>query len=199
MIDTVLAWSIETWVAIFAAFVACVSAALSYRSSTIAREHLAIHKQTWEGARPNAAIHLIDSFRYRAVNSQQDFYVHCLSIENKSSEQNSVVGVEMRLPIIRGDIESVAVFAPTYEMPKDEPLEVRGLQRLPLYLSGRGATAVNFCFAVSRDLLVGAEAGSHMLRVRYAEGQSSDVNIRLIMDVVDVQHLEKKRERGVPV
>jgi hypothetical protein len=185
------------WVAIIAAFAACVSSLIAYRNSRTARRALAVSSATATLAEPQAAAYLIDAFRYRAISSI--IYVFCISIENKSTLQNTVVDAELRIPIIRAGIETVSVLRHLDQLPDMKELEVKNVVRLPAPLMARGAFIGNFCFVAPRGMLEDAEVESQTVRIRYADGPWSEVTSNIIMDIVDAKDLEKRRGTGVPV
>jgi hypothetical protein len=78
-------------------------------------------------------------------------------------------------------------------------LQLKNIFELPISLPARGGLVGNFCFDVPRGILEGSEFGPFCVRVRYAEGQSSEVEHSIVMDVIDAENLEKKRKTGVPI
>ena len=185
------------WAAIIAAFAACVSSLIAYRNFRTARRALAISSTTSSLAEPRAIPYLIDAFRYRTMSSI--VYVFCISIENKSTLQNTIVDAELRIPIVRAGTETVSVLRHIDQLPDMKGLEVKNVARLPAPLIARGAFIGNFCFVVPRGMLEGAEVESQTVRIRYAGGPWSEITSNIIMDIVDAKNLEKRRGTGIPI
>jgi hypothetical protein len=188
---------LSNWIAIAAAFAACASLLIAYRNFRIARRALALSANSSSLAEPCTAAYLIDSFRYRVSSSI--IYVFCISIENKSTFQNSVVEVELRIPILRSGIETITVLRHTERSAELKELDINNIAQLPAPLLPRGALIANYCFAAPREMLEGAEVDSHRVRIRYADGPWIEVTSHIIMDIVDAKDLEKKRGSGIPV
>lgn len=197
MID--LSWSASTWIALLAACAACASAFFAYRNSRIANRALALSKKSSTGADPKTSVHLIDAFRYRVQQQNTIVYVFCIVVENKSTLTNSIVDVELRIPLVKAGLERVAVFKHSGRLAEGEGLRIQNILQIPATLAARGSVAANCCFEVPFEVLHGAEFGIHFLRLRHAEGSVTDVDAKIIMDVINAEHLEKKRRTGVPV
>lgn len=105
----------------------------------------------------------------------------------------------MRLPFIRDGVERLAVFTHFNNLAELGHLRIKNIVRLPVDISVRGALVANFCFDVPNEMLESAEFDLHILRFKYAEGPPGELQPKLIMDVIDVQDLEKKRSKGVPI
>lgn len=188
---------LSNWIAIVAALAACVSLFIAYRNFRIASRALALSVSSSSLAEPSAVAYLIDAFRYRVKASV--IYVFCISIESKSTVQNTVVDAELRIPIIRLGIETISVLRHTDGSAELKELGIKNLARLPAPLLARGALIANYCFVAPRAMLEGAEVDSQTMRIRYADGPCTEVKSNLIMDIVDVKDLEKRRGSGVPV
>lgn len=191
--------TLSNWMSIVAVFVAIASVIVACASYRLARKSYSLAEDTANLSRPNSAVYLIDAFRYRSNKHDKTLYVFCVSIENKSTFQNSIVNVEMRLPYIRDGIERLVVLSLTNNLSKLSDIEIRNTIQLPASLPVRGALIVNCCFEAPNELLERAEFDLHVLRIRYADGPFSELKPKLIMDVIDVQELEKKRKTGVPI
>lgn len=176
-----------------------MSAGFAYRNSRIARKALELSANTSKLAGPNSNIYLVDAFRYRLTDSNIALHVFCLSIENKSTMQNSVTAAELRIPFVRDGIERIAVFRNVSTLARSEPLRIQNFLQIPAALTARSALVANCCFEVPLRMLEGAEFGPYRLRIVYAEGPASNIEFNVMMDVIDAEHLEKKRNTGVPI
>jgi hypothetical protein len=172
---------------------------LAWKSYKVARGSYRLALETAQLSKPNLTTYLIDAFRYRANLNENIFYVFCISLENKSTVQNSIVAIEMRLPFVRDGIERLAVFPHSEDFSQSKMLNLKNIIHLPAIISVRGALIGNCCFEVPSDMLEGAEFDLHTLRFRCAEGPIVELEPKVIMDIIDVQYLEKKRSAGVPL
>jgi hypothetical protein len=165
----------------------------------VARKSYELAVHTSQLSKPSLTAYLIDAFRYRPDLGGRILYIFSASIENKSVIQNSISSVEMRLPFVRDGVERLAVFPHIGNFPQLDILKLRNIIQLPATIPVRGALIATCCFEVPSDLLERSEFDMHTLRFRCAEGPFLELHPRMIMDVVDVQHLENKRSAGVPV
>jgi hypothetical protein len=190
---------LSNWIALVATIIASASLIVALKNSRVAQQGLKISWRTSNLGDPNFAVYLIDTFRYRVKSQKKALYVFCISINNKSTIQNSITNVEMRLPLIRAGLETVSVFVhnPRPTLPKG--FSLKNVLKLPALLPARGALIGNCCFEVPEELLEGADFGSHFLRIKYAEGPNTELEPKIIMDIIDDQHLEQKRKTGVPL
>jgi hypothetical protein len=78
-------------------------------------------------------------------------------------------------------------------------LEIQNILQIPTPLPARGGIVGNFCFELPQSVLDGSEFGPFMLRIRYAEGPANEIERPIIMDIIDAEHLEKKRKTGIPI
>jgi hypothetical protein len=186
-------------VAIAAAAIACTSLIVAWKGYVVSRRSYDLAAQAAQLSEPNVTGYLIDAFRYRPDVADKILYIFCVSIENKSTIQNSIVDAEMRLPFLRDGIERLAVFSHTGNIPQLNDLKLNNIVRLPSSLSARGALVANFFFEVPKDILERSQFDMHVLRIRFADGPYVELDPKVIMDVVDVQHLESKRQAGVPI
>jgi hypothetical protein len=191
--------TLSNWLSIAAAVIACGSVILAWKSYKIARDSHRLALETAQLSKPNLTTYLIDAFRYRANPGEKIVYVFCVSLENKSTVQNSVVAIEMRLPFVRDGIERLAVFQHSENFSQLKKLKLKNIIHLPATISVRGALIGNCCFEVPGDMLEGAEFDLHTLRFRCAEGSLVELEPKIIMDIVNVQYLEEKRRAGVPL
>jgi hypothetical protein len=189
----------STWIAALSAVAAISSAIFAFRNSATARRALALSTATSQSANANFTLYLIDAFRYRPRETNSILYVFCVSIESKSTLQNSIVDAELRIPFVKEKLERTAIFRHNEKWAESTPLSLKNVLKLPTMLTARGGLIGNFCFDVPRGMLEGSEFGPFCLRVRYAEGAPSEVNRSIIMDVTDAENLEKKRKTGVPI
>jgi hypothetical protein len=189
----------STWIAIVSACAALSSAAFAFNNFRTARKALALSVNTSKLANANVGIYLVDSFRYRIRKSKITLYVFCISIESKSTLPNSVIDAELRIPFVKDGLERVAVFRHTRNLAAAAPLLIQNVMQTPTPLLARGGLIGNFCFEIPQGVLDGSEFGPLGLRVKYAEGLSSDIEQNIIMDVIDAEDLEKKRRTGVPI
>jgi hypothetical protein len=188
-----------TWIAAISALAAIASATFAMRNSNLARKTLAISAKTSQLANASVSLYLIDAFRYSMREANSTLYVFCVSVESKSTSQNSVVDAELRIPFIKNQIERAAIFRHNGKSTSSSTLQLKNIFELPISLPARGGLVGNFCFDVPRGILEGSEFGPFCVRVRYAEGQSSEVEHSIVMDVIDAENLEKKRKTGVPI
>jgi hypothetical protein len=188
-----------TWITSLSAIAAITSAIFAVRNSIIARKALALSIKTSQLTNANVNVYLIDTFRYRLRESNVTLYVFCVSIESKSTLQNSIVDAELRIPFVKDDLERISVFRHSGKLAGSTPLLLKNVLEIPAPLSARGGLICNFCFNVPRGMLEGSEFGPFSLRLRYAEGPPSEIQRGIIMDVMDAENLEKKRKTGVPI
>ena len=196
MISTLEAVTLSDWISAFAAITACGSAIFAYSSYRIARQSLGLSTQVFDRSQPNSSVYLIDAFRCHFEEQKVVLYVFSLSITNRSTIQNTIVSVEMRLPFVRDGVERLGVFT---HKSSEALVSINNVLQLPAEVPPRGALVTNCCFEVPDEMLERAECGFHLLRIRYVEGTTTEIEPKVIMDVVDVQHLEKKRQVGVPI
>ena len=189
---------LSNWISIAAFVAAAFSAFVACASYRLAKRSYALAAHTSDLSKPNLALYLIDAFRYRLKGRDRTLYVFCVSIENKSIIQNSIVNVEMRLPFIRDGVERLAVFEHSNNLTQSYNLDIKNTIQLPAAILMRGALVVNCCFEVPNEMLERAEFDLHILRFKCAEGPFSELRPKVIMDVMDVQDLEKKRNTGIP-
>jgi hypothetical protein len=78
-------------------------------------------------------------------------------------------------------------------------MNIRNVLPIPVVLPARGALIINFCFAVPHETLKGAEFGPFTVRIKYADGPADEIEHHIVMDITDAEHLEKKRQTGVPI
>jgi hypothetical protein len=190
-------WS--SFVAITAIAISCGSLIVAWKSYSVSQKSYDIAAQAAQLSKPNLTGYLIDAFRYRPDLGGKIVYIFCVSIENKSTIQNSIVSAEMRLPFLRDGVERIAIFPHTENIARLANLDLKSVIHLPVVLPIRGALIANFCFEVQKDMLERSEFDTHTLRLGFAEGAFVELDAKMIMDVVDVQHLENKREAGVPI
>jgi hypothetical protein len=189
----------STLIALVAAFAAVASAAFAFRNSSIARRALSLSTNASKLANADASTYLVDAFRYRYRDSNATLYVFCVSIESKSTLQNSVVDAELRIPFVRDGLERVAVFRLTRNPDSSAPFKIQNIIQTPAPLLPRGGLVGNFCFEIPKGILEGSEFGPFGLRIKYAAGSTNEIEQQIIMDIIDAEHLEKKRKTGVPV
>src|SRR5260370_512078 len=96
----------------------------------------------------------------------------------------------------RDGVERLGVFT---HKSSEALVSINNVLQLPAEVPPRGALVTNCCFEVPDEMLERAECGFHLLRIRYVEATTTEIEPKVIMDVVDVQHLEKKRQVGVPI
>lgn len=191
--------SLSNWISIVAVVGAAFSAIVACASYRLARKSYTLAARASDLSKPNLALYLIDAFRHRLKARGTTLYCFCVSIENKSIIQNTISNVEMRLPLIRDGVERLAVFTHSNNLAQSDGLSIKNIIQLPATLPVRGALIANCCFEIPNEMLERAEFDLHILRFRCAEGPFSELQPRLIMDVIDVQDLEKKRNSGVPI
>jgi hypothetical protein len=191
--------NVSTWIAMVSACAAIASATFAFRNFRTARKALTLSTNTSQLANANVSAYLVDAFRYRLRESNVTLYVFCLSIESKSTLQNSIVDAELRIPFVKEGLERVAVFRHNRSSATSAPLLIQNVLQIPATLSARGGLVGNFCFEIPRGVLEGSEFGPFELRIKYAEGPAIDIKQNIIMDVIDAEHLEKKRKTGVPI
>jgi hypothetical protein len=191
--------TVSDYTAIAAIVISSGSLILAWKSYGISRKGYDLAAQASRFSQPHLTGYLIDAFRYRPDLGGNIVYIFCVSIENKSTIQNSIVNAEMRLPFLRDGIERLAVFSHNENIGRLAPLNLKNIATLPVVLPIRGALVANFCFEVHKDLLERSEYDLHTLRLGFTDGPFVELSPKVIMDVVDVQHLEAKRSTGVPI
>jgi hypothetical protein len=192
-------FSISDYIAIAAIVMSFCSLMLAWKSYGISRKSYDLAAQASQFSQPHLSGYLIDAFRYRPDLGGKIVYIFCVSIENKSTIQNSILNAEMRLPFLRDGIERLAVFSHNENIGRLASLNLKNIATLPVIIPIRGAQIANFCFEVQKDMLVRSEYDLHTLRLSFADGPLVELSPQVIMDVVDVQHLETKRSTGVPI
>lgn len=190
---------LSNWIAVAALGIAFASLWISRLGYQIAKKSYLLAKQTSESSAPQFSSYLVDAFRYRDKSADSIIYVFAVSLENKSTIQNSIVSVEMRLPLMRDGLERLAVFGALGVGPIVGGLQIRNTAQLPSVVHSRGAIIANFCFEVPNEMLKKAEYDLHILRIKFADGPFVEIRPKFVMDVIDVQDLEKKRRSGVPL
>ncbi|HML12279.1 MAG TPA: hypothetical protein VK456_03175 [Xanthobacteraceae bacterium] len=191
--------SLSTGTAIVAAVAACASAVFAFKTSRTARKALALSINAAKLSSPHCSVYLIDAFRFRRGGSVNALYVFCVSIENRSTMQNSVLDAELRIPFVKGELERVAVFRHSTRSEELRNLGLGNALETPTLIPARGAVVANCCFEVPNEVLKNAEFNAYLLRIRYAEGPDSEMEKQVIMDVINAEYLEKKRKKGIPV
>lgn len=199
MISGLASIPLTTWVAIGSALTALLSMSIAYRNSRISRQSLELSRATSSLANPNFTIYLIDSFRYRYDGEKMSLYIFSTSITNKSTIQNTVSELELRITYIKENREGVFVFRNSSELSEIAPKIINNIVKLPAAVPARGALIATFCFKVQRELLSGADYGPYSLRLTYADGSTGEIQTNIIMDVLSDEHLEAKRRTGVPI
>jgi hypothetical protein len=101
--------------------------------------------------------------------------------------------------VIKDGLERVRVFKHIDRLAESEGLRIENIMRIPAVLGARGSVVANCCFEVPTEVLDGAEFAVHFLRLTYAEGSATNIDAKIIMDVINAEHLEKKRRTGVPI
>jgi hypothetical protein len=192
-------FGLPTWIAVVAALAACLSAFSAYKNSATGRKALALSKETSRLSNANIRTYLIDAFRYRIKDTGMTLYVFCISFENKSTAPNSITEAELRIPFLKDSVERVAVFRHLNSFDESVAMSIQNVVQVPIPLSARGGLTGNFCFQAPHGILEGSEYGPFRLSIKHAEGSPSELEVNLIMDVVDAEHLEKKRRTGVPI
>lgn len=117
----------STLIALVAACAAIASASFAFRNSSIARRALSLSANASKLANADANLYLVDAFRYRIRESNVTLYVFCVSIESKSTLQNSVVDAELRIPFVKDGLERVAVFRLTRNPNEPAPFKIQNI------------------------------------------------------------------------
>lgn len=199
MFGAILSLEIAVVVAIFAAIVGLGSAIIAWRNSTISKKSLEINSKNASLSSPDFATYLVDSFRYVVKDYDFKLYVFVVSVENRSTIPNSIVSVDLKIPLIKDGFERVLIFN-HIEIESDENLSTfKKPAKLPVSLAARGSVIVGFYFKVQNEVLENASCESYTVRTKYINGIYSDTKSIVIMDIIDEGSLEKKRKMGIPV
>jgi hypothetical protein len=91
------------------------------------------------------------------------------------------------------------VFLHNPNSPSLKILKLQNILQLSVALPTRGSLVANYCFDVPDEIAGNTHWVSTTLRIKYAEGSASELEPRVIMDIVDVQDIEEKRQTGIPI
>lgn len=163
------------------------------------REALRISKEAAQRAEANSLVTRIDTFRYRIPKKGVSLYIFTLEIRSQSTNPNSLVAAELRIPAVRDGVERTLVYKHSPLLATAPPINLKNALQVPAALLPRSAIVANCCFEVPDESLKDAVFGPFIVRLTYAAGPEAEVRTDLIMDVPDAEHLQKKRQSGIPV
>ncbi len=177
-------------------FALLASLLLGIINSKTSREALKLSKHTAAKVENDVHVYRIDAFRYQ-LDKSSILYVVAIEVTNRSTTPNSITAAELRIAVTTNGFERILVFQ--HKSASATAIGIKNTLHVPTSLSARTAIVGNCCFEIEDERLSGASFGPYLLRLALAEGSEINLTINLIVDLPDAEHLQKKRQTGVPV